>query len=240
MTLLPSTIPLLLALIAATLLGAGIGACLWHLRLVPRHRRVLERLRRSAEKERAALGAMLERERDHAMLKQEELTGRVRKERERADRAASRGEALVARERERVRRIERLEADVLALEKRLAARPTVALDGARDSPLVLRHRAFGEDRLPVLRRRVGGGTSIDGGGSLALAAELVRDERNIPPFAESELPDSVDDLVTELLDTGRAGTRIPEKGPDVEGPDGGGPNAGSPEAAGASDERDER
>ena len=230
MTLLPSTIPLLLVLIAATLLGAGIGGCLWHLRLVPRHRRALERLRLSAEKERAALGAMLERERDHATLRQEELTGRARKERERADRAASRGEALVARERERVRRVERLEADVLALEKRLAARRTEALDDSRDSPLVLRHRAFGEERLPVLRRRVGGGASADGGGSLALAAELVRDERAIPPFAESELPDSVDDLVTELLDTGRAGTRIPEEGPD----------SGRPEAAGASDERDER
>ena len=240
MTLLPSTIPLLLTLIAATLLGAGIGVCLWHLRLARRHRRSLERLQLSAEKERAALGAMLEQERDRAMLKLEELTGRARKERERADRAASRNEVLVARERERVRRVERLEADVLALEKRLAARGADASGEARDSPLVLRHRAFGEERLPVLRRRAGS-ASFDDGGSLALVAELARDERDIPPLAESELPDSVDDLVIELLDTGRADARIPERsGPDVEGPDTGGPDSGNPEAAGTGGGRDER
>lgn len=230
MTLPPSTIPLLLTLIAATLLGAGIGACLWHLRLARRHRRSLERLRLSAEKERAALGVMLERERDRAMLKLEELTGRARRERERADRATSRGEALLARERERVRRVERLEADVLALEKRLAERGAEASDEARHSPLVLRHRAFGDERLPVLRRRAGS-ASPDDDGSLSLAAELARDERDIPPFAESELPDSVDDLVTELLDTGGADTRTAE---------GTGPDPENPEAAGTGGGRDER
>jgi len=62
-TLLPSTIALLLCLLVATLLGAGIGACLWHLRLARRHDSAVQRLSRSGEREREALATMLSQQR---------------------------------------------------------------------------------------------------------------------------------------------------------------------------------
>ena len=195
MTVLPPTMLLLVCLLAATLLGVGIGACLWHLRLARRHAKALGRVRKAAERERRAFDATLAQEREMATLKHEQERRRTRKEHERAERALARHEALAAQEREQGRRIDRLESEALVLEERRSARRRDARAdrGEEERPIVNR---VGEERLPVLNRRVGGRRlSARGGGALPLENDL-----DIPTLAESELPEDVDELALELLD----------------------------------------
>ena len=207
MTLLSPTPLLLLCLLAATRLGAGIGACLWHLRLERRHARDLRRVRDGAAREREALEAVAARERESASLKHEQQSRRVRQEHERAERALARQEALVAGTRERDRRIEVLEAEVLGLEERLARARVETSPGGAGRPTVSR---VGEDRLPVLKRRVGRASPPSPASGVASGSlGTFGDDLEIPPLSESELPDTVDELALELL-----GADEPDRPPD--------------------------
>ena len=192
-------------LLVATLLGAVMGASLWHLRLGERHRRALEMLRERGERERDAFEALVAREREKHALRQDEDRLEIAHERERAGNAVARHDALLARAREQARRVERLQGEMLALEERhiglqrelAGARATI---GSRKVAVRRPERADapGDDDLPVLGRRVrrrAGSASA----SFPIGGDL-----DIPTLDESELPDAAEaeDVAFELLDTG--------------------------------------
>ena len=197
--LLPTPLLMLLCLVAATLLGAGIGACLWHLRIASRHARTLQALRESGARERRALDAIVARERESASVRHTEERRRTARERERAEQTIIRHEALAVHAREQARRIGLLEAEVLGLEGR---HMQLQRDLASDRAGRWREASFArspepprdDERLPVLNRRVGGVVADD-------ALRPAGEELDIPALAESELPDAVDDLEFDLLDT---------------------------------------
>jgi len=174
--LLPTPLLTLFCLLAATLLGAGIGACLWHLRLVSRHVRTLRELREDAERERQ----------------------RTAREQARAEQAIVRHDALAAHAREQERRLGSLEAELLDLKGRstrtqrdLAGERTGRARGAerpRPSAVLL-----SDDHLPVLKRRVGRAEH---------AARSPADTALGPPEpAESRLSEAAEEPELDLLDT---------------------------------------
>ena len=189
---LPPTTPLTLCLIAATLLGAGIGACLWHLRSAARVARALADARRSADAERAALETTFARERESIAAKHARAHELVSRARAHVERARGGRDTLAARTREQARRVESLEAEVRAHEARRAAPRRDPADGAH------RARVPADEAVPVLSRRVRGGpaAAADAPSPFPLGSDL-----DIPALAESELPEPTDDLALDLLDT---------------------------------------
>lgn len=195
---LPPTTLLTLCLLAATLLGAGIGACLWHLRSAALVREALETARRESAAEREALEATLAREREGIALKHAEARDAVARARERAERVQARHDTLAVHAREQGRRIDALEAEVLAYEARhVKLQSDLASDRAgRRRPLDAERASAArrdEDELPVLNRRVRGPESASG---FPIGSDL-----EIPALSESELPEESDELALELLDT---------------------------------------
>ena len=192
-------------LLAATLLGAVMGASLWHLRLGGRQRRALETLREGGERERDAFEALVAQEREKHALRQHEDRLEIARERERAERAVARHDALLVRAREGARRVERLQGEMLALEERhlelqrelAGARATIgsrkvggAWSGHAGVP--------GDEERSMLGRR-----ARRHAGS-ASASFPIGGDLDIPTLDESELPDAAeaDDVAFELLDTG--------------------------------------
>ena len=203
MNLLPSLLPLLLCLLAATMLGAGLGACAWHLRLVRRHDRALQQARRASAREREAVEALLARERELALAGRERQARRVgegaRTGRARPSRAATRSPRARASGRVTPRRSRRACTPSSDDCPGRDASGSTTSEVRRWSCATIRS---GRERLPVLRRRVGGAASTFGDESFSLDAELVDEAIEIPTLPESALPDSIDELVSELLDTG--------------------------------------
>jgi len=206
---LPPTLLLTLSLLAATVLGGGIGACLWHLRSAKRLEQVRQAARRRFVSERGALDTILARERESAMLKRAEAHESVAHAREETARLQARHDRLVEHAREQGRRMAALEARILVHEKRREKPGRVPAGGREErhpagrppantrlGPGIAEREAgrIDDDDLPILNRRVGSrpvpGKRRSVGGKL-----------DLPTLAESELPREADKLALELLDT---------------------------------------
>ena len=170
MTSLTPTTLFMLCLIAATLLGAGIGACLWQLRSASRVDRVLASARREADAEREALDAMLREERGGAALERAEMLDAVERAHAQAERDRTRHDTLAVHAREQGRRIDALEAEVVAYEARRSVHrhdgPVAPSGPAGGHPGTSAARpsngAHDDSDLPVLNRRVRG-AGVNGG-----------------------------------------------------------------------------
>ena len=80
----------MLCMLAATVLGATVGACLWHLRSASRFRRALGDVRRRAEAERRRLEAAFGEERERAAARHAEVLATLARTHDQAERARAR------------------------------------------------------------------------------------------------------------------------------------------------------
>ena len=157
------TMLLMLCMLAATVLGGAVGACLWHLRSASRFRQALGDTRRRAEAERRGLEAAFGEERERAAARHAEALDALARTQHQVERARAGHRELVAHARQQGRRIDALEAEAEIVA--YAARRSPPRHGteigpparAADHPSASGSRpaaARNDEDLPVLNRRV--------------------------------------------------------------------------------------
>jgi hypothetical protein len=215
---------LLFSLLAATLLGAVMGYCIALLYTKKRARRVIEQARALYAQNRSSVEIDLKSAR--AVI--DDLRATLDQSRERAQVALKREEALDVHAQLQAQRIQTLESQVSAYEDQQIRlkRDFASYKSNKARELELARKKpdswSGVDQLPVLQKRIvepaahrgttatvhtldpssrdGEGTTRPAGRSLSGLSSPLSRELDIPSLAESELPDSVEDLDFELVD----------------------------------------